>query len=105
MVQRQPDASRMVEEQERKDDGKRQPEGELLIDGHGGQNIKDKKSGNRDRHGGRIVDINRAHEIALLPFELQTAMAAVGMHSKKPTVQRTDAAAGALQPQSMTDSG
>jgi hypothetical protein len=105
MIQRQPDASRMVEEQERKDDRKRQPEGELLIDRHGGKNIEDKKAGNRDRHGSRIVDIDRAHEIALLPFELQTAMAAVGMHLKKPTVQRTDTAAGALKAQPISDPG
>jgi hypothetical protein len=94
----------MVEKQQREDDRKWKPEGELLIDRHGSKNIQDKKAGNRDRHGGRIVDINRAHEITLLPFELQTAMAAVGMHSKKPAVQRPDAATRALEPQSITDS-
>jgi hypothetical protein len=32
-------------------------------------------------------------------------MAAVGMHLKKPTVQRTDTAAGALKAQPISDPG
>jgi len=60
----------MVEEQEREDYREGNPEDELLIDGHMGKGIQDKKTGHGDGHGGSVIDINRAHEIALLPFEL-----------------------------------
>jgi hypothetical protein len=60
----------MVEKQERKDDGKRNPERELLVNRHIRKRIQQEKAGNRDRHRGCVIDVNGAHEISLLPFEL-----------------------------------
>ena len=70
VIERQPEASRMVEEEQRENDCEGNPEHELLVDRHAGENIEDEEAGHGDRNGGGIVDVNRADEIALLALEL-----------------------------------
>jgi hypothetical protein len=70
MIEHQPEASRMVEKQERKEHGKWYPDGELLLNRHAGIDIQNEKSGNRYGYGRCIVNINSPHEITLLSFEL-----------------------------------
>jgi hypothetical protein len=60
----------MVKEQERKDHGEWNPESELVVNRHIRKDIQNEKARHRDRNGGCVVDINCAHEIALLSFEL-----------------------------------
>ena len=73
----------MVKKQERKDHSKWNPESELLMNRHVGESIQKKKAGNRDRHRRCIVDINCAHEISLLPFELQAAVETMAVHGER----------------------
>lgn len=79
----------MVKEQERKDHGKRDPDGELLLDRHAGKGIQNKKPRHCDRHGRCIVDINRAHEITLLAFKLQAAVETIVVHGEGAPIQVT----------------
>jgi hypothetical protein len=60
----------MVKEQERKDHGEWNPESELVVNRHIRKDIQNEKARHRDRNGGCVIDINCAHEIALLAFEL-----------------------------------
>jgi len=103
MVQHQPEAPRMVKEEQRKDDCEGNPESELMVDRHAGESIQDKKAGHGDGHGGGVVDVNGTDKVALLPFELQSTLATVGMHSKRFHVQRPHAATRAAQAQSVAD--
>jgi LytS/YehU family sensor histidine kinase len=72
----------MVEKQEWKDHRKRDPESELLVNRHVRKGIQNEKARHRDRNGGCVIDINCAHEIALLPFELQAAVETIVVHGE-----------------------
>jgi hypothetical protein len=87
----------MVEKQERKDHGKWNPESELLVNRHVRKGIQKEKAGNRDRHGGCIIDVNCAHEIALLAFELQAAVKTIIVHRERASIQRAYVTARALE--------
>ena len=97
MIQRQPEAARVVEKQQREDDRKRDPQGELLVDRQGSKDVQEKKAGNRDRHGGRVIDINRADEVALLFLELETAVKTMAVHGKRASIQGTEITARTLE--------
>ncbi len=93
----------MVKKEQRKNDCEGNPESELLVDRHAGERVEEKKAGHGDGNGGRVIDVDGADKVALLPFKLQSAVATVGMHSKRFCVQRPDAAARAAQAQSVAD--
>jgi hypothetical protein len=97
MIQRQPEASRMVKKQEREDHGEWNPERELLVNRHIRKGIQKKKAGDRDRHRGCVIDINGAHEITLLPLELQAAVETMAVHRERSSIQRTRVAARASE--------
>ena len=99
MIESQPKASGMVEKKQGENDGKRYPDGELLINRNVRESIENKKTRHRDHHSCCIVDVDGADEIALLPFELQPTMEAIGMHSEWLFVQRSDTAARTFEPQ------
>ena len=103
MIQRQPETSRVVKEKQRKKNREGKPQGKLLLDRHGGEKVEKKEAGHGDSNGGGVVDVNGPDEVALLPFELQVALATVGTHSKRFCVQRPDAATRATQAQSVAD--
>jgi hypothetical protein len=79
----------MVEKQEWKDHRKRDPESELLVNRHIRKGIQNKKARHRDRNGGRVIDINRAHEITLLAFKLQAAVETIVVHGEGAPIQVT----------------
>jgi len=87
----------MVKKQERKDDGKWNPKSELLVNRHTRKGIQKEKTGNRDRHGGCVIDVNCAHEIALLAFELQAAVKTIVVHRERALIQRACVTARALE--------
>ena len=60
----------MVEKQEGKDYRKGNPDGELLVNRYVGEGIQKKKAGNCDSYSCGIININGAHKITLLAFEL-----------------------------------
>ena len=83
----------MVEKQQWKDHRERDPDGELLLNRYVGKGIQNEKAGNRDGYGRCIVDINGAHEIALLAFELQAAVETIVVHGEGASIQVTHATA------------
>ena len=87
----------MVKKQERKDHGKWHPKSELLVNRHIRKGIQQEKARNCDRHGGCVIDVNCADEIALLAFELQAAVKTIIVHRERASVQRTYVTARALQ--------
>ena len=93
----------MVKKQERKDHGKWNPESELLVNRHIRQGIQNEKAGHGDRHGGCVIDINCAHEIALLSFELQAALKTMAVHGEGAPIQGTHATARTLEPKTCSD--
>jgi hypothetical protein len=78
----------MVKKQERKDHGKWNPESELLVNRHIRKGIQKEKARNRDRHGGSVIDVNCAHKVALLAFELQAAVKTIVVHRERASIQR-----------------
>ena len=50
----------MVEENQREDDGKGNPEGELLVDRHAREGVEEKEASHGDGDRRRIVEVNRA---------------------------------------------
>jgi len=80
MVERQPETPRVVKEEQRKNDCEGNPESELLVDRHAGESVEEKEAGHGDGHGGGVVDVDGADEVALLPFKLQSALVTVGAH-------------------------
>lgn len=97
MIQRQPETARMMEKQQRKDDCKWDPQGELLMNRQRGEGIQEKKAGNRDRHGCRVIDIDGADEVALLSLELEAAVKTMAVHGKRASIQGTKITARALE--------
>ena len=87
----------MVKKQERKDHGEWNPQSELLVNRHIRKSIQQEKAGNRDRHGGCVIDVNCAHEIALLAFELQAAVKTIAIHRERASIQRAYVAARTLE--------
>lgn len=87
----------MMEKQQRKDDGEWDPQGKLLVDRQRGKDIQEKKTGNRDRHGGCVIDINRADEVALLSLELEAAMKTMAVHGERASIQGAEITARALE--------
>jgi hypothetical protein len=87
----------MVKKQEREDHGEWNPERELLVNRHIRKGIQKKKAGDRDRHRGCVIDINGAHEITLLPLELQAAVETMAVHRERSSIQRPSVAARALE--------
>lgn len=87
----------MVEKQERKDHREWNPQSELLVNGHIRKGIQQEKAGNRDRHGGCVIDVNSADEVALLPLELQAAVETMAVHGERSSIQGTRVAARALE--------
>jgi hypothetical protein len=93
----------MVEKQERKDHGERNPEGELLVNGHVREGIQHKKAGDRDRYGGCVIDVDCADEVALLPLEFQPAMKTMAVHGERSSIQGTYVTARALETKAGTE--
>jgi hypothetical protein len=85
----------MVKKQQRKDHGEWNPESELLVNRHIRKGIQEEKAGNRDRHGGCVVDINCADEVTLLPLEFQPAVKTMAVHRERSSIQGTRVAARA----------
>ena len=97
MVQHEPQTSRMVKKQQWKDNRKRYPERKLLADRDVRESVKDEKTRHRDQYRRRIVDVDGAHKIALLAFELQIAIITIETHPERLFVQRSGAAARTLE--------
>jgi hypothetical protein len=89
----------MVKKEQWKNYREGNPDPQLLVDGQVGENTHDKKSRHRDQHRSGVIDVDRADEIALLPFEHEAAMRACHVHSEKGGIQRSDAAARAFEAQ------
>jgi hypothetical protein len=87
----------MVKKQQRKDHCEWNPERKLLVNRHIRKGIQKKKAGDRDRHRGSVIDINGAHEITLLPLELQPAVKTMAVHGERSSIQGTHVAARASE--------
>ncbi len=87
----------MVEKQQWKDNRKRYPECKLLVDCDVRESIEDEKTRHGDQHRGRVIDVNGAHEITLLALKLQMATVTMVPHPEWLFVQRSGAAARALE--------
>jgi hypothetical protein len=87
----------MVKKQQWKDNRKRYPEGELLVDRDVRESVKDEKTRHRDQYRGRIIDIDGAHEIALLALEFQITIITIETHPERLFVQRSGSAARTLE--------
>ena len=87
----------MVEKEQWKNNREGNPDPQLLVDGQVGEDAQEKKSRHRNQHGGGVIDVDRADKIALLAFEDQPAVRTACMHSENSRIQRSDAAARALQ--------
>jgi len=81
-----------MEKNQRKEDGKRQPYGELLVDSHCGEGLQQKKAGYGDRDCGGVIDVNRTDEVTLLTLEFEVAMRAVLEHFERFCVELPDTA-------------
>ena len=92
MIECQPEASGMMEKQQRKNHRKRHPHRELLLNRRRGERIEQKKPGHGDGDGGGVIDVNRADEITLFPLEFELAMGAMLEHSEWFRVELADAA-------------
>ena len=92
----------MVEKEQWKNNREGNPNPQLLVDGQVGEDAQEKKSRDRDQHRGCVIDVNRADEIALLPFENEPAMRTRCMHSENSRIQRSDAAARAFEAQAIS---
>jgi hypothetical protein len=97
MIEHEPKASRMMEKYQRKNDGEGNPKGELLMDRHGREGVQDEKAGDGNRNGGRVIHINRADKVTLLPFKLETAVKTAVMHRESAVIQSAHTAARALE--------
>ena len=97
MIEHKPKASRMMEKYQRKNDGKGNPKGELLVDRHGREGVQDEKARDGNRNGRRVIHINGADKVALLPFKLETAVKAALMHGESTVIQSAHTAARALE--------
>ena len=93
----------MMKKEQGKNDREGNPYGELLVDGHVGEDVEQKKSGDGDRYGRGVVDIDGADKITLFPFQCQTAMGAFRIHAKRFCIQPPDAAARASQTQAVAE--
>ena len=91
MIEYKPQTSRVVKEDQRKYHCKRHPDSELLVDRDADEGVQKKKSGHCDGHGGGVIDVNGADEIALFALELQAALGAFLIHPKRFAEQRPDA--------------
>src|ERR1051325_790051 len=103
MLQDQPEAAGMMEKQNREQNRKWNPDRKLSVDVESGICVKEKKTGNGDKNGGSIIDINRADEIALLPLEFQAAYRAGVVHPECFFIQRSPPAAGTLEARSIAE--
>src|SRR2546425_2479797 len=83
VIQHQPQTSGVVEKKNRKDHRKRYPDGELLVYPDIRDSVEDEKSRHCNQHGRGIIHVDGADEIALLSFELQTAMCAIVTHPER----------------------
>ena len=92
MIECQPEASGMMEKQQRKNHRKRHPHGELLLNRHRGERIEQKKPGHGDGDGGGVIDVDRADEVTLLTLELKLAVRAMLEHFERFCVELSDAA-------------
>jgi len=81
-----------MEKNQRKEDGKRQPYGELLVDSYCGERVQQKKAGYGDRDCGGVIDVNRTDEVTLLTLEFEVAMRAVLEHFERFCVELPDTA-------------
>jgi hypothetical protein len=81
-----------MEKNQRKEDGKRHPYSELLVDGHCGEGVEQKKAGHGDGDCGGVIDVNRADEVTLLTLELELATRTVLEHFEPFCVKFSDAA-------------
>jgi hypothetical protein len=87
----------MVKKQYRKDHCEGDPESELLVNRHIRKGIQEEKAGNRDRHGGCVIDVNGADEVPLLSLELETAVKTMAVHGERASIQATRATARASE--------
>jgi hypothetical protein len=92
MVHHEPEAARVMEKNQRKDDGKRHPYGELLIDRHAGERVEEKVSRDGYADGGAVIDVHGTDEVTLLTLEFELAMRAVLEHFERFCVELPDTA-------------
>lgn len=93
----------MAKKNQGENNRKGHPEGELLVDRHGGEGVEEQEAGHGDGDGGGIIDIHRADEVTLLALELKIAVAAVVVHLKRFRVELPDTAARAAQAHPVTE--
>jgi hypothetical protein len=82
IIKAQPQASGVPEEEERKKDGERAPQDQLLSERHADDQIKRKISRDHEYGGDRIIDIDGSNEVSLLSFELEIAGQTMRVHGE-----------------------
>ncbi len=92
MIQCQPQAARVMEKKQRENDGKRHPDGELLVNRNRGERVEQKEPGHGDGDGGRVIDVDRADEVTLLTLEFKPALRAMLEHFERFYIKLSDGA-------------
>ncbi len=87
----------MVKKEQWKDNGKRYPEDKLLVDRDVRERVQNEKTRHCDQDRSRVIDVDGAHEITLLALEFQIAIRTMQTHPEGLFVQRSGAAARALE--------
>src|SRR5712691_8888492 len=93
----QPQAPGIPEEGERDQRRKRDPERQLLDEGQADRPVEREDGSRRHADGDRVVDVDRAHEVALLALVAQPAGGAAPLHGEQATVEGRAATAWAAQ--------
>src|SRR3972149_624284 len=83
IVDAQPQASGISKKEQRETDAKRDPHDELPGKGRVDEIIKPHVARDRDDGRGGIIDVDRAHKIALLTLQPEITREAFGVHREK----------------------
>src|SRR5438552_819451 len=94
VLERQPEAPAVPEEPDRKHHDHREPQGELRRGRELRERPEQEVAADHDDRRHRVVDVDRADEVALGSLEGETAGRAGGRHPEGPSEQRAPAAAG-----------
>ena len=73
------------------------------MDRHGREGVQDEKARDGNPYRGRIIDVDRADKVTLLPFKLETAVKTAVMHGERTAIQAAETAARALEAHATTD--
>jgi len=87
----------MAKKQKRKDDGKGDPQQELLRQRDICVVVKQKKSGKHNQNGSGVIDVYRPDKKPLLALKLESAVKTIRPHTKDSGKQPAHAASGAFQ--------